>query len=44
MLLPSVLKAAENFSPMNENERRKAIEQSSDNQIIFPISEHFRRD
>ena len=44
MLLPAVLKAAQNFSPMTENERSKAIEESTDNQIIFPISEHFRRD
>ncbi len=43
-LLPSVLEAAEGFRPWSDQEREAAVSAMADEQIIFPLTEHFRRD
>lgn len=43
-LLPMVLDAVDAFQPWSDDERQAAIGSMTDEQIIFPLGEHFRRD
>ena len=43
-LLPRVLDAADAYSAMDDAERDAAINAMADDQIIFPLATHFRRD
>lgn len=43
-LLPRVLDAAEAFEPMDDVERESILRITTDDEIIFPLAEKFRRD